>query len=256
MKTFFLYCLLTLSISVFPSSLSADTVTILSDAWYPINGQPNSTHPGYMIEIAQTILETQGHQLDYRIAPWKRSILEVRKGNADCIIGAYKSDAPDFIFPDSPWGSAQFNFYIRQDSNWYYQGIASLSGMRLGVISGYSYSSELDQYIAEKKNSETVQLVAGESGLEKNIRKLLAGRIDVLVSFSPVLNRKLAELGSSMETRVKFAGNLEKKQGLYIACSPSKKSTSQYISAFSKGFIELKEKGLLKKILQKYGIKE
>ena len=91
-----------------PLFACADTVTILSDKWYPVNGDPTSSKPGYMIDIAQVILKTNGHFLDYRLAPWTRSISEVRKGRADCIVGAYKEDATDFIFPENSWGKAQF----------------------------------------------------------------------------------------------------------------------------------------------------
>jgi hypothetical protein len=36
----------------------------------------------------------------YQVLPWKRSIIEVRKGNYNAIIGAVKEETPDFIFPE------------------------------------------------------------------------------------------------------------------------------------------------------------
>lgn len=254
MKQTFLNCLLALSISVLPSYLKADTVTILSDLWYPINGQPNSSHPGYMIEIAQEILQPHGHQLDYRLAPWKRSILEVRKGNADCIIGAYKSDAPDFIFPQQAWGQAEFNFYSKLGTQWKYQGIETLNDIRLGVITGYAYSQELDQYIEKHKGSERIQVMSGESALVQNIRKLLANRLDAIISFDPVLMRQLKKM--NLEHELVLTGTLELAQGLYIACSPNKAASRKLIELFDQGYSKLKAKGIVDKILFKYGIKE
>lgn len=255
-----LYCLLLFSFILLPSLTRADTVTVLSDVWYPVNGDPSASKPGYMVEIARTILANHGHTLDYRLAPWKRSILEVRRGNADCIIGAYKTDAPDFIFPDNAWGKAEFNFYTKSDSAWSYQGLSKLEDTRIGVIAGYSYSMELDQYIVEKRASQNIQVTSGDNALEQNLRKLFASRLDAIVSFKPVVMEKLAQLKSdgklSQTSGLRLAGTLEAPQLLYIACSPNKASSKYYTRIFSQGIVDLRQSGELQKILSKYGIED
>ncbi len=250
------YCLLSLTLLLQMPLGYSETISILSDKWYPINGEPNSSHPGYMIEIAETILNKQGHKLDYRLAPWKRSLAEVRQGHANCIVGAYKSDAPDFIYPKNSWGKAEFNFYMASDnpSSWTYKGIDSLGSMNLGVISGYTYSSDLDSYIAANRNGSLVQLASGEKALEKNIRKLLAKRLDIIISYQPVMANKLVELG--MAGNIKRVGLLENSQNMYIACSPKKESSKHYTQLFSDGISELRASGELKLILDKYDLKD
>lgn len=255
-----LSCLLTSVFILLSSHARAEAVTILSDAWYPINGDPSASKPGYMIEIARTILAKHSHTLDYRLAPWKRSILEVRRGNADCIIGAYKTDAPDFIFPENAWGKAEFNFYTKSDSAWSYQGLSKLEDSRIGVIAGYSYSMELDQYIIEKRADQSIQVTSGDNALEQNLRKLFANRLDAIVSFKPVVMEKLAQLKSdgklSQTSGLRFAGTLEAPQLLYIGCSPNKESSKYYTRLFSQGIDELRQSGELQKILSKYGIED
>jgi polar amino acid transport system substrate-binding protein len=253
-NVYFLYCLFSFGFYLLSIGVRADTVSILSDEWYPMNGSPASSHPGYMIEIAQTILAADGHKLDYRLAPWKRSILEVRQGNADCIIGAYKSDAPDFIFPDNPWGKAEFKFYTGVESKWTYQSILQLNSTRLGVIFGYSYSPKLDHYIKKNRNLSKVQVTTGETALEQNIRKLLANRIDAVISFEPVMKEKLTQL--HLEKAIRHAGTLGMSQFMYIACSPNKESSQYYVQLFSSGIVELRKSGELKKILNKYGVED
>lgn len=258
--TYFLSCLLIFSFTLLTPSSRAETVSILSDIWYPINGDPSAEKPGYMVEIARKVLAHHGHSLDYRIAPWKRSILEVRRGDADCIIGAYKTDAPDFIFPNNAWGKAEFNFYTKSDSDWSYQGLSKLEGTRIGVIEGYSYSTKLDQYIIEQRQTPNIQVTSGGNALEQNIRKLFANRLDAIVSFKPVVMEKLAQLklvgrlGKTSELRL--AGTLEAPQLLYIACSPNKESSKYYARIFSQGIEVLRKNGELQEILMKYGIED
>jgi polar amino acid transport system substrate-binding protein len=253
-RSYLLYCLFSVTLFFSYHTANADTVSILSDEWYPMNGNPTSFQPGYMIEIAQVILAKHGHLLDYRLAPWKRSLLEVRQGNADCIVGAYKSDAPDFIYPQLAWGRAEFGFYVPTSSNWIYKGIHTLDDLNLGVISGYTYSPELDRYIARHLINSNVQVISGENALEKNIRKLLARRLDAIVAFKPVMNNELLKLG--FQQKVKAAGTVEYSQLMYIACSPRKVSSHYYSKLFSVGIAELRKTGELESILKKYGLKD
>lgn len=250
-KTYILYVLISISSTSF--SAHADVVTILSDKWYPMNGIPNSSRPGYMIEIAQNILNKNGHSLDYRLAPWKRSILEVRRGSVDCVVGAHKSDAEDFVFPENSWGNASFEFYTTAASSWMYQSLDQLNSVKLGAISAYSYGPELDEHI-NRSNPINVQLTTGETALEQNISKLLANRIDVIIAHKLVMDAQLQEL--NIDKEIKSAGALEFTELMYIACSPNKESSKEYIQLFSEGIIELRKNGELEKILEKYGIED
>ncbi|WP_157729877.1 transporter substrate-binding domain-containing protein [Bacterioplanes sanyensis] len=87
-----------------PIVAAAQTLSIRSDTWYPMNGDPQADKPGFMIEIAKAIFEPQGITIDYRLMPWERALSEVRAGRIDCVVGAYVEDAPDFVFPEQPWG--------------------------------------------------------------------------------------------------------------------------------------------------------
>ncbi len=42
-------------------SILAKSVSIRADEWFPINGVPGSSSPGYMIELAQNIKRTWIH---------------------------------------------------------------------------------------------------------------------------------------------------------------------------------------------------
>lgn len=246
--------LMVITLSCLSPLASADTVTILSDKWFPVNGDPKSDQPGYMIEIAKTILNKHGHSLDYRLAPWTRSLIEVREGRADCVVGAYKEDAKDFIFPENPWGKAKFNFYTKADSLWTFNDINDLALITLGVVSGYAYNPKIDKYVRNNHRSAAVQLVSGESALEQNIRKLLVNRIDALIAYDVVIESELKILNIS--DKLKVSGEVKPPEFMYIACSPEKSSSIKYTKLFSDGVVELREKGVLQRILKKYGIKD
>lgn len=231
-----------------------EPLSIRADVWFPINGLPNSDKPGYMIEMASTIMKQYGREVDYRTMPWERSLDQVRKGNFDCVVGAYKDDAPDFIFPELPWGRIETTIYVKSDSDWTYQGIDSLNDISIGTIGGYAYSEEIDAYVEKYKDTSKVQVINANNALEQNIKKLLAGRLNALVESDLVLEAKLQEMG--LEGQIKPAGQVRGATEMYIACSPAKEGMQEIVEQLNEGLIELRANDKLKPLLTKYGLKD
>ncbi len=239
---------------IFSGGLLAKSVSIRADVWYPINGVPGSDKPGYMIELAQIILKEHGYTVDYRASPWERSLEEVRKGKHDCVVGAYTEDAPDFLFPAIPWGKIESTFYVKKGSSWKYDGIKSLMSVKVGTIGGYAYSDDFDAYVEANKGSARVQIIKGNNALENNIKKMLAGRIDVVIESHLVMEAKLKEMGKSND--IAGAGLLAEADNMYIACSPAKAQSKQLVEWFTEGLKKLRASGELKKVLSKYGLSD
>ncbi len=230
----------------------AETLSICADEWYPVNGQPGAEKPGYMIELARTILAKHHVALDYRLMPWERAVDAVRKGRFDCVVGAFHGDAPDFVFPKQEWGHFDTHFYVRAGYPWKYAGLKSLQQQKFGIIGGYAYDDVLDAYI--RNNPALFEAVKGEEALEKNIRKLLAGRISVVIEAPLVMNAKLTELG--VKDKIVSAGRFNRGQGIYIACSPAKESSRKYVRWFDEGISALRKSGQLARILQRYSLRD
>lgn len=236
------------------ATLHADTITLMGDSWAPYNAEPNSNEEGYAIEVARIIFERNGLKVEYEIAPWNRSLLEIRAGGYTGIVGASKGDARDFVFPEEEIGITKNVFFVTNNSKWRYSGIQSLEKERLGVIADYSYGKELDEYIKANNNNENkVQKVRGEDALLQNIKKLQAGRISVLVEDKAVLEYRLKKMG--ILTGIVEAGAIEENP-IYIAFTPKNPNSGLYAKMISDGIVGLRKSGKLREILKKYGLKD
>lgn len=245
-------CLLLIIVS--PFITVAKTITLVADEWYPVNGDPKSDKPGYMIEIAKEIFKEKGYEVIYKIKPWERSILETRLGKEDCVVGAAKEDAPDFIFPSASFGHLDIGFYTHQSSPWVYEGIESLKQKALGAMSGYSYDDgELDAYIQDNQKTPKIQLEFGNNGLDKLIKLLQHQRIDIIIETPAIMDSKIKE---QQIQDIKLSGKLGLDRSMYIACTPVKDTTDQYIKWLDEGLTTLRQNGRLKTILDKYGLKD
>ena len=229
------------------------TVRIRADVWFPMNGEPGSDQPGYMIEFAQAIFGARGYQVDYRVMPWSRSLLNVSLGLSDCVVGAYKEDAPGFVFPETSWGENQNLFWKRADSEWHFDGdLSSLEGLQIGLIRNYAYSPGFDAVMAT--DPPGAEFLSANNALDQNIQKLMLGRIDVTVESRVVMERQLEELG--LVDTIVPAGRLGDPNPMYIACSPEKPESQRYVEWVDVGTAELRETGELQAILARYGLRD
>lgn len=230
----------------------ADTLDIVGDEWCPYNCSPGDLEPGFMIEIAESALSQFGHKVVYKTVPWSRALEDARAGTYAGVVGAYKEDAPGFIFPETVIAESGNYFFVLPDNTWKFEGIASLAKISLGAIQSYAYGPELDAYIKEnQRNPAKVQLVAGDTALAKNISKLKAGRIQVLVEDRAVVKWYLTHSAPGLvlkEVGVYHPG------AVYVAFSPANPKSKEYAKQLDEGIDVIKKSGKFAEILNRYSI--
>lgn len=249
---------LILSIGLFiPLPSHAETITIVADQWCPYNCEPNSKNPGFMIEIAQAAFNKHDIDVIYDVMPWERAINNTRDNKFNAIVGAAQEDAPDFVFPSNAQGWISNFFYTKVDNKWQFTGLESLNKISLGVIGGYTYDETLNKYIKQHKNNHKfIQIVYGDKGLEVNIKKLLANRIDAIIEGEYVMQYTLSKNG--LTDLIKQSGAIPPSESnkLFIAFSPKNPNSKKYAELLSQEMSAMRASGELKIILDKYNIKD
>ena len=244
-----LACLLALT----ATGAAAETITLRADEWCPYNCEPGSERPGYMIEIAQEVFGEAGFDVDYQTLNWMRSIAESRAGRYAGIIGAIREEAPDFVFGE-PLGLTNNGFALRPDMSLDTTDPDPLHGLTLAVIRGYNYSDVPTAYIeAHGEDRSLVQFTAGDNALEQNLRKLIAGRVDVVVDDLNVLRRAVHELGFEDETSVIAWDDPDE---VHIAFSPREPNAETYAALLADGVERLRRMGRLEEIMARYGLSD
>ena len=231
----------------------ADVISVRADTWCPYNCDPKSDRPGYMIEILKETLGKNGHTIDYKETNWARAIAESRAGKFTAIVGAAKSDAPDFIYPDLALGKGSSCFFTLPKTEWKYEGIASLDSITVGVIRDYSYDGDaFDAYTKNNiKKNKRIDMVSGEQPLERNINKLKTGRIQALIEDATVF--KYVNTLSKAPLDTKNVGCV-KVAPVYAAFSPAQPHAAAYAKIVSEGLAEMRKSGKLKQRLAKYNL--
>lgn len=245
-----------LFISLLSLSLRAETITIVADEWCPYNCAEDSQRQGFVIELAKEIFAKNNINVDYKILPWTRAVKEVRAGRYDAVVGAYKEDAPDFIFPKISQSSSGIIAIGKKELSHLKKPKDLLKNkLKVGVINGYSYGKDID--LLKKENEKSFVTIAGSRPLERLTKIIQKDRIDIFLEDKNVYlyfkdsNKNTIEHLKSLKT-----SPLITKQETYIAFSPNNKNSKKYASILSKGMKELNSSGRLKKILNKYGLNQ
>lgn len=235
------------------ATLSAQSILrVRADHWMPYNGATTDERPGYAVEILRAIFEPQEVQVRYALGSWEESLAEARAGRIEAVIGANATEAADLVVPKESIGVPRVGIWVRKDSAWNYTNAASLQSIRLGCISGYSYSEPLDAYLRTAKPG-TVTAFAGENPLQEGIAKLNSGEIDAFVETVPVFIWNVKASGRAVsDYRIEYS---EIAEPIYIAFARTELGRRR-AAAFDLGIRKLRTSGALAGILRRYGLSD
>lgn len=235
----------------------AAEISVRADPWLPYSGGQEMNPPGYMVEMAEAIAKANGHEIEYRTLPWSNALDVVRAGSADCVVGAYLSDAEGFAFPDVGWGPSGNVFWGLAEQKWRFEGIPSLDTIKIGVLEDYSYGDELDAYIEQHKaDAQRLEIVpAIGRGIVRLLARLIGRRVGAIIEDRNVMAYAL-EQAKMDPKRVISLGEAGESESVYIACTPAHPRGKEYADMFGRGTAQLRASGKLAEILAKYNLKD
>lgn len=234
------------------ASSPKEALRLVADAWCPYNCEINSDAQGYIIDIARAIFEPLGHLVEYQNVPWSRAVRQTMAGEYDGAVGATKDEMKGAIFHEQPIGYSGNYFVAHANSNWSYNGLASLEDVHIAAIQDYDYGDNISEYLTKNRKAYNVSIMTGDNITQRNLKLLAAGRIDVYLEDKNVALYAAKKQGALND--IKFVGKSNSIQALYIAFSPNNPNSQQYAKTLSKGVASLRSSGQLSEILARYGL--
>ena len=223
-----------------------DPLLIVTAPWPPYAIDSDRNISGIDVEITQAVFQELGMSVNIRMYPWKRCLLMIENQNADAILDV--SITPErqeyMYFPKEPISEGTTVFFIKADSTIPFTNLEDLNTLRVGTVLGYSYCDDIDQ-LPFMVRSERV------SSLEQNFKKLMAGRLDVVVEVDAVGYYVANQMGISAHIDI-IPQALYCQGGNYLAFS-HKQDYDQLAIQFSQALEKFKTTDEYKNILKAYG---
>lgn len=208
---------------------------------YIIDTKPAS---GLSVEIARAAFKSQNYQLVIEIKPWSRALKEAEYGRDIVLIAAWFSNKRDkTLLFSKPYLYNEISLISRKDNVFDWKTFEDLNGKTVGTIQNYAYD---DEFMA---NPWTNKVLA--ENLMVNIRKVLAGRIDMFIEEYRVAQWTMKKNGINPNKFRKVSPNVA-FSGLYVASGKENPKAKEYIDAFNRGLKAIRISGELERIIHRY----
>ncbi|OZG74888.1 amino acid ABC transporter substrate-binding protein [Hahella sp. CCB-MM4] len=230
---------------LFAFSVQAETVTAAQDPWPPFIQE--GSDPGISIALLKAAMAKEGYTVDFKIMPWNRALNEVKNGNVDLLPGAwYTEEREGYLIYSDYYAQNSIKFIKKKGDAFEFNGLDSLSGKKVGIVSGYGYGDEF---------SKAGNFSRPEAGsIEANIKKLLSGRIDLTLEDEIVAKSVIKGAGLDLGA-VDFTTSALSVNNLHVAAGRANARGQKIIDAYNRGLAAIKADGTYNKILADYGVK-
>lgn len=223
----------------------ARQLTMCTLNWEPFYGE-NLPRNGFFTELVREAFERGGHTVNVEFMPWARAMLEVKQGDREVLLGAYyNEERAETYHASRSIYTAEVGLVARRDL-----GLESFTSLRelrdyvIGYGRGFTVSEEFDN--ADYLNKEP------EKDLAQNVKKLYAGRIDMIAGSFANIRFAALEQGEDLDELV-FLRPALKENTLHIMISRSAPDGEQLLSDFHRGLREIRADGTYDRILREMG---
>lgn len=211
--------------------------------------------PGLAKEILAICIPATGYEFEFRAHPIKRMRHAMEAGEIDINIYSHEKDRESFvIYGEEPLFFSEYRPVVRRSSTIQIHAIKDFDPLKLGHLNGLSYSPEFKAYVAKRRESGNLDVADTE---ESNLKKLLAGRIDVFVNSAPTVRWLAKVSGASQQIKVlDFAVKRADYFAAFSKASPrlSTREKNAFLLDLDACFRKVKDDGAYQKILAKYGL--
>jgi polar amino acid transport system substrate-binding protein len=200
---------------------------------------------GYLIAITKAALKSVGYTTEVEFMPWKRALEMVMNGQNEALLAAYYTEerAVKMAYTESI-GQTEIVFFKKKERDIQYSKLEDMKPYRIGIIRGASISNEFDS--AAYLHKEEVR------SPDLNIRKLLAGRVDLIVEQKAViLNFLRNQFPEHMNSVVPLELPLKVSQ-YYNAFSRDYPNYEKRVKDFNTGLKKIQSDRTYQKIIERH----
>jgi polar amino acid transport system substrate-binding protein len=199
---------------------------------------------GFLLELTVEAFKEVGYEPNVRFEPWARAVDAAINGEVDGLLGCFYSDerAQKLTYSDELAESSTV-FFALERSRIAYSTLQDLSKYTIGTVIGSYYPPEFTTVTSLKIEPVSDYIV--------NMRKLLAGRIDLFVEKRLVVMSFLAGLPQSEAGRVVELSPPLMVSKHYNAFSKAVPDAQEKLRDFNRGLQMIKDNGLYAIIMKK-----
>lgn len=198
---------------------------------------------GFLIEVTKAAMRRMGYEVTVEFMPWIRALRSVESGEAEALLGTYYTEerAEKMQFTHRI-GTSEIVFFKLRNSRISFSRLEDLKPYPIGTIHGAAYTPEFDTapYLTKEPVPDHVL----------NIKKLLAGRVPLIVEKRLVVLNTLASMAPETATEVVALDPPLKSAHFFNAFSRKKPGYQLKVNDFNTGLELISRDGTLQRIME------
>ena len=209
--------------------------------------QDGGEYGGLGAELLRLMAARTGNTVRFRMVPWARAQAMLVQGQADILIGPYKTPEriASMAFSDKPFYQDQMVFYTRQDASFGWDGdYGVLKNRRVVLLNGWAYGADWERVRPGLQ-------VSVANNVENGLKMLVHNHVDVFVSNRRNTDPVIARLGYGRQ--VKPLPKVIEVQNGYFAF-PRSPTFDKLRLQFDQELTNLIETGELKRLGKRYDV--
>jgi polar amino acid transport system substrate-binding protein len=140
----------------------------------------SGAYSGITTKILVECLQDSKRPVVFLNLPIERIQVSMQSGEIDINTYSYKKERESFVdYSQEELFRTEYRPFVRADSSIAIQNVRDFDRLKLGHILGLTYAREFMQYVEKRQAAGTLD---SATTTEQNLRKLLAGRLDIFVS--------------------------------------------------------------------------
>lgn len=243
--------LLLMAASLVAGEAGAENFHFVTLSFPPLEFEgPDKKVTGAAVEVVREVMRSISHTVTVDLLPWPRALGAVKDGSADAIFTAYRTpEREKFLdYSNEVLVPQVVSLYIKRGSGRTFTGdFQELAPYVIGTLSTISYGKGFDA-AREKYKLKTDRV----DTLELNFKKLIAGRLDYVISNRYSAQYVITELGIDKE--VQELTVLVEVTPSFVAFAKTPRA-AKLIEAFDAGLRELKRNGRYDAIMERFDVR-
>ncbi len=225
---------------------------VAADPWCPFNcTEADAIDSGYVIDALRLIAKANGRELNYRVMPWSRALLDLNVGKVDIAIGVMQEQSAPYLVTKKSWGRLQQSYVTLKGNSFAWDKMNGLRNKRVLLVKDYDYGSRLNHWASN--HATQVEYVFGERTNTQALAMLVYRRADVFINSAESVNWYVQHHPSEHTFDVTPTGY---RNDFHLAISAKRHEAEALRDALDNGLQKLRVSGELKTVLARYGLRD
>ena len=219
----------------------------------PLSFEEDGEAKGFFVDLLREICRRAGYEATVKLYPVKRMDSYLQSGEFDGATAlVHTKDRERYLFySNTPVMVSRLSVFVRKDKKIKFKTIDDLKGKRIGVLLGY----KTDSASLDKAIREGFVEIEEAAGYDQNLKKLIKGRLECLISTEQLTWYYADKLGISEEIT-----DLElpiSSHSVFFTVSKYSKNIANphdFINKINTAFDEVVSEGAYEQLQEKYKV--